>query len=159
MSEGEAPPAHPDDEDAAARRAAGRAAGRAAYFYSVLRLVPDIERGERFNVGIVLFSRSLGVLGVRTALNTSKLVALAPGCDPEPIARHLDALREVAEGAAEGGPIARLDHAERFHWLTAPSSTMIQPSPVHTGLTSDPAATLERLFREVVLDDSRLHTD
>lgn len=138
------------DEDAArseARSATGRAA---AYFYSILRLVPNVERGECFNAGVVLFSRSLRFLGLRTALDAHKLAALAPGCDPEPIARQLTALRMVAEGSAEGGPIARLDRAERFHWLTAPSSTMIQPSPVHTGLTSDPASTLDRLFEALV---------
>jgi hypothetical protein len=117
----------------------------------VVRLVPSVERGERFNVGVVLFSRSLRFLGLRTALDERKLAALAPGYDPEPIARQLDALRSVADGLAEGGPIARLDQAERFHWLSSPGSTMIQPSPVHTGLTSDPAATLDRLFRELVL--------
>lgn len=147
MSEG-APP--PDDEGATGRAAARSAPDRAAYFYAVLRLVPNVERGECFNAGVVLFSRSLRFLGLRTALDARKLAALAPGCDPEPIARHLDLLRAVADGAAEGGPIARLDRAERFHWLTAPSSTMIQPSPVHTGLTSDPAVTLDRLFEALV---------
>ena len=134
------PPPEPDEADRAA-----------AYFYAVLRLVPNAERGECFNVGVVLFSRSLRFLGLRTALDPRKLAALAPGLDPEPIARHLDALRAVADGLAEGGPIARLDRAERFHWLSAPSSTIIQPSPVHTGLTTDPAATLDRLFRTLVL--------
>lgn len=113
--------------------------------------MPDVERGERFNVGVVLFSRSLRFLGMRAALDERKLAALAPGCDPAPVARQLDALVAVADGAPEGGPVARLDAAERFHWLTAPSSTMLQPSPVHTGLTDDPAATLDRLFRTLVL--------
>lgn len=136
----------------AAARAARSAAGRAAYFYAVLRVVPNVERGECFNVGVVLFSRSLRFLGLRTALDPRKLAALSPGFDPGPIARHLDALRAVADGLAEGGPISRLDKAERFHWLSAPSSTIIQPSPVHTGLTTDPAATLERLFGVLVED-------
>jgi len=117
----------------------------------VVRVVPNVERGERFNAGVVLFSRSLRFLGMRTALDQHKLAVLAPGCDPEPIARQLDALRAVADGAAEGGPVARLDQAERFHWLSSPGSTMLQPSPVHTGLTADPAATLDRLFRILVL--------
>ncbi len=112
--------------------------------------MPRVERGECFNVGVVLFSRSLRFLGLRTALDQRKLAALAPGCDPAPIEHQLEALRAIAEGLAEGGPMARLDQAERFHWLAAPSSTMIQPSPVHTGLTSDPAATLDRLFRALV---------
>lgn len=155
-TEGVDPSGRPADRteaaaDYAAARHARSAAGRAAYFYAVVRVVPNVERGERFNAGVVLFSRSLRFLGMRTALDRPKLAVLAPGCDPEPIARQLDALRAVADGMAEGGPVARLDQAERFHWLSSPGSTMIQPSPVHTGLTSDPAATLDRLFRSLVL--------
>ncbi len=131
-------------------RAISRAADRAAYFYAVLQVVPHVERGERFNAGVVLFSRARRFLGVRTSLDGRKLEALAPGCEGAILRRQLHAMEAVANGAAEGGPIARLDQAERFHWLTSPSSTMIQPAPVHTGLTDDPAATLERLFRELV---------
>ena len=131
-------------------RAAGRAAGRAAYFYAVIRIVPHVARGECFNAGVVLFSRSRRFLGVRTALDVRKLAALAPEQDVETVRGQLRAMEAVAAGATEGGPIARLDLAERFHWLTSASSTMIQPSAVHTGLTIDPAATLERLFRELV---------
>ncbi len=149
------PPPKPTDDRAATPYAdahvAGRAGSGAAYFYAVVRVVPNVERGERFNAGVVLFSRSLRFLGMRTALDHRKLAALAPGCDPEPITRQLDALRAVADGVQEGGPIARLDRAERFYWLSSPGSTMIQPSPVHTGLTSDPEATLDRLFRALVL--------
>lgn len=131
-------------------RAAGRAARRATYFYAVLQVVPHVERGERFNAGVVLFSRTRRFLGVRTELDARKLAALAPDRDAETVREQLVAMEAVAAGGAEGGPIARLDLAERFHWLTSPSSTMIQPSAVHTGLTEDPAATLERLFRELV---------
>jgi hypothetical protein len=133
-------PEHADD----------RIADRAAYFYAVLRIVPRVERGERFNAGVVLFSRSRRFLGVRTSLDGRKLAALAPGQDAETVRGQLLAMEAVAVGAADGGPIARLDLAERFHWLTSSSSTMIQPSAVHTGLTDDPAKTLERLFRELV---------
>lgn len=145
------PPEPTDDRGADVRSAAGRAARSAAYFYTVVRVVPNVERGERFNAGVVLFSRSLRFLGMRTAFDHRKLAVLAPGCDPEPIARQLDALRAVADGVAEGGPVARLDQAERFYWLSSPASTMLQPSPVHTGLTADPEATLDRLFRALVL--------
>ncbi len=131
-------------------RAARRTARRAAYFYTVLQVVPHVERGERFNAGVVLFSRARRVLGVRTSLDSRKLAALAPGCDGTILRRQLQAMEAVASGDEDGGPVARLDQAERFHWLTSPSSTMIQPSAVHTGLTDDPAATLERLFRDLV---------
>jgi hypothetical protein len=121
-----------------------------AYFYTVLRVVPRVERGESFNAGVVVFSRSLRFLGMRWALDPWKLIALSPDTDPDFVESHLAAMAAVASGAANGGPIARLDLAERFHWLSAPSSTMIQPSAVHTGMTSDPAVTLERLFGELV---------
>lgn len=127
-----------------------RVAGRAAYFYAVLQVVPHVERGERFNAGVVLFSRAQRFLGVRTSLDARKLAALAPGCDGEVLRRQLRALEAVANGDADGGPVARLELAERFHWLTSASSTVIQPAAVHTGLTDDPAATLGRLFRELV---------
>ena len=122
----------------------------AAYFYTVLRVVPRIERGERVNAGIVLFSRSLRYLGMRWTLDPWKLEALSEATDPDFVESQLAAMAAVACGAADGGPMARMDLAERFHWLAAPSSTMIQPSPVHTGVTSDPEATLDRLFTELV---------
>lgn len=122
----------------------------AAYFYTVLRVVPRVDRGECFNVGVVLFSRSLRYLGMRWTLNPWKLEALSATTDPDFVESQLTAMEAVATGADDGGPMARMDLAERFHWLAAPSSTMIQPSPVHTGVTSDPAATLERLFGELV---------
>ena len=122
----------------------------AAYFYTVLRVVPRIERGERVNAGIVLFSRSLRYLGMRWTLDPWKLEALSEATDPDFVESQLAAMAAVACGAADGGPMARMDLAERFHWLAAPSSTMIQPSPVHTGVTSNPAATLDRLFAELV---------
>ncbi len=132
--------------------ASGHAAGRAAYFYAVLQIVPRVERGERFNAGIVLFSRARRFLGVRTSLDARKLAALAPGCDGDALRRQLRAMEAVAAGSEDGGPIARLDPAERFHWLTSVSSTVIQPAAVHTGLTDDPAATLDRLFHDLVGD-------
>jgi Protein of unknown function (DUF3037) len=123
---------------------------RQAYFYSVLRVVPRVERGECFNAGIVLFSRSLRYLGMRWALDPWKLQALAPEADPDFVESQLVAMAAVAAGDPDGGPMARLDLAERFHWLAAPSSTVIQPSAVHTGVTHDPEATLEHLFTTLV---------
>lgn len=133
-----------------AEDSAAVAAVRAAYFYTVLRVVPRVDRGECFNAGVVLFSRSLRYLGMRWALDPWKLEALSAATDPDFVESQLAAMAAVARGAADGGPMAGMDLAERFHWLTSPSSTMIQPAPVHTGVTTDPEATLERLFRELV---------
>ncbi|MDX6641755.1 MAG: hypothetical protein QOF12_2766 [Solirubrobacteraceae bacterium] len=121
-----------------------------AFQYAVLRLVPRIERGERLNVGVVLFCRRRRFLAARVALDAARLAALAPECDVAVLAPILENMAAVAAGEATGGPLARLDASERFGWLTAPSSTMIQPSPVHTGLTEDPAADLDRLFARLV---------
>jgi hypothetical protein len=112
--------------------------------------VPRVERGEAFNAGIVLMCRSRRFLGAVTELDADLLVAMAPDCDPEIVRAHLHAIEAVAAGAAHAGPIAALPLPERFHWLVSPSSTVIQPSEVHTGLTADPAATLDHLFRTLV---------
>jgi hypothetical protein len=122
----------------------------AAYFYAVIRVVPRVERGECFNAGVVLFSRARRYLGMRWTLDPWKLQALSADTDPDFVESQLVAMAAVAAGVPEGGPLAKLDLAERFHWLSSPSSTMIQPSPVHTGMTSDPEATLERLFADLV---------
>lgn len=120
---------------------------RRAFSYALLRVVPSVERGERLNVGVVLFCRERAFLELRAGLDEQRLAALAPDLDPEPVRSRLDALARVAAGASEAGALGRLEPSERFGWLVAPSSTIIQPSRVHTGLTGDPAATLERLFR------------
>lgn len=126
------------------------AATRHPFEYAIVRVVPRVERGEGFNAGIVLMCRPLRFLGARVELDASVLVALAPDCDPEIVREHLEAIVRIAEGDPDAGPIAALSAPERFHWLVAPSSTIIQPSPVHTGLTADPAATLEHLARTLV---------
>ncbi len=120
------------------------------FAYAVLRVVPQVERGERMNVGVVLFCRQHDFLELRAELDAARLAALAPGLDPAPLRSRLNALCEVVSGASAGGAVARLPKSERFGWIVAPSSTSIQPSEVHTGLTSDPAATLERLFGRLV---------
>jgi hypothetical protein len=122
--------------------------------YAVLRVVPRVERGERFNAGLVLFCRPKRFLSARVWLDEAKLAALAPGSDPSVVRAHLDARPLIAAGDPAGGPIALLEPAERFHWLVAPGSTVIQPGPVHTGLTDDPRATFDRLFAELVADDN-----
>jgi hypothetical protein len=123
---------------------------RESFQYAVVRVVPRVERGECLNVGVVLFSRRHGFLAARTGLDVAALAAMAPGSDWAEVRGHLETLEQVAAGEAAGGPIAALDTSERFHWLTAPSSTIVQTSPVHTGLTADPAAELEHLFSRLV---------
>lgn len=126
------------------------AADRAPFQYAVLRVVPDVERGERLNAGVVLLARTRDFLGARVALDEARLRALWPGADAAALARHLQGLARIAAGDPAGGPIAALEPSQRFHWLVAPSSTAVQPSAVHTGLCDDPAAALDRLFARLV---------
>jgi pyridoxamine 5'-phosphate oxidase len=116
----------------------------------VLRVVPDVERGECVNAGVVVYCRVRRYLAAKAQLPAGRLGALAPDLAQGPVREHLDALVAVAAGDAAAGPIARLDASERFGWLAAPSSTVVQPSPVHTGLCGDPADELERLFDRLV---------
>ena len=123
---------------------------RSPYQYAIVRVVPRVERGECINVGVVLLCRSRNYIGAMTSLDEARLRAIAPDAEPAVIRSHLDAIERIARGDPEGGPIARLTPAERFHWLVSPASTVIQPSPVHTGLTDDPAAELGRLTDALV---------
>jgi hypothetical protein len=109
-----------------------------------------VERGECFNAGVVLFCRQRDFLAVTVGLDERRLDALAPNVSAEDVRGHLDALVRVAAGSPDGGAIAKLPPSERFGWLVAPSSTIIQPSEVHTGLSEDPQATLDALFAELV---------
>ncbi|MFZ1993843.1 MAG: DUF3037 domain-containing protein, partial [Solirubrobacteraceae bacterium] len=105
------------------------------FTYLILRVVPSVERGERFNVGVVLFCRQKGFLAARVALDSARLAALAPAMSPTEVSEvreHLSALVRVVEGADDAGPIAALPASERFGWLAAPSSTIVQASEVHT---------------------------
>lgn len=123
---------------------------RSQFQYAIVRVVPRVERGECFNAGVVLLCRPRRFLGSRTYLDEGRLRALAPDLEPDLVREHLVAIDRIAAGDPAAGPIARLTTAERFHWLVAPSSTIIQPSEVHTGLCEDPAAELEHLFSELV---------
>jgi hypothetical protein len=125
-------------------------AAASPFQYAMVRVVPRIERGERVNAGVVLFCRPRRFLAARIALDEDRVRALAPDADMEAIRGHLDAFGRIAAGDAAAGPIAALPDSERFHWLVAPSSTAIQCSPVHTGLTADPAAELDRLAARLV---------
>ena len=123
---------------------------RHSFDYAVVRVVPHVEREEFVNAGVVLFCRTLDYLGARVELDTGRLLALAPDVDLEEVRRHLDAIPAIAAGGPTAGPIGRLARAERFHWLVSPGSTIIQPSPVHSGLCHDPAAALEHLMDRMV---------
>lgn len=120
------------------------------FAYAILRVVPSVERGERLNVGVALFCRRHDFLDLRVHLDVARLSALAPDVDPKPIRSRLDALCDVVRGDERGGTLAALAPSERFGWLVAPSSTILQPSEVHTGMTADPRATLDRLFETLV---------
>jgi hypothetical protein len=127
---------------------------RAPFAYATIRVVPRVEREEFVNVGVVLYSRPRRFLGARARLDGDRLRALWPELDLEAVARQLTVMQHVAAGDPAGGAVALLPDAERFGWLTAPGSTVVQPGPVHAGLTHDPEATLDELFRDLA-DRSR----
>jgi hypothetical protein len=120
------------------------------FAYAILRVVPRVERGEQLNAGVVLFCRRRRFLAARVDLDERRLAALAPDLDPRTVRAHLDALARIAAGDPAGGAVAALEPSERFGWLVAPSSTIIQPSPVHTGLCDDPAAALDQVIERLV---------
>ena len=123
---------------------------REPFQYTVIRIVPRIEREEFVNAGVILFCRTRGFLGARVALHPERIAALAPGAELTGVQEYLDAIVRVAAGDPAAGSIAALSQSERFGWLAAPSSTVVQTSPIHTGLSEDPEATLERLFEQLV---------
>ncbi len=118
--------------------------------YAVIRVVPRIEREEFLNVGVIVFCRTRGFLRARVALDPRRLAALAPGTDSVELERQLQARVRVAHGEADAGAVAALPQSERFHWLVAPSSTVIQTSAVHSGLCEAPEQVLEHLFSTLV---------
>jgi hypothetical protein len=120
---------------------------RSWYDYAVIRVTPRVERGEFINAGVVLHCAERGYLGARTELDAPRLAALAPDLDPDPIRRSLEAVELVCAGR---GPIGALTPAKRFDWLVSPRSTVVQMSPVHCGLCTDPADALERLIQVLV---------
>ena len=125
-------------------------AERAPFAYATIRVVPRVEWEEFINVGVVLFSRPRKFLGVQARLDEERLRALWPGLDLDAVQRQLDVIRLVAAGDPAGGAIALLPAAERFGWLSAPASTIVQPGPVHAGLANDPEAALDELFADLV---------
>jgi hypothetical protein len=121
-----------------------------SYDYAVIRVVPRVERGEFLNVGVILYCRGLRFLGAAVELDEQRLAAMAPRLTVSTIRPHLAMIPIVCTASVGSGPIGALSQAERFHWLVSPRSTVIQTSPVHCGITNDPASTLERLIRHLV---------
>jgi len=125
------------------------------YEYAIIRVVPRVEREEFLNAGVVLYCRQQRSLLVRTWLDEQRLLALAPDSQASEIREYLESFERICRGEQEGGPIARMDAASRFRWLTAVRSTIIQTSRVHPGLCMQPAQTLEKLFQQMVLPTAR----
>ena len=124
---------------------------RHSFDYAIVRVVPRVERGEQINVGVILHCRTLDFLAVRIALSRPRILALAPDIDLEAVEAALAVMCRIGSGDATAGAIARLSSAERFHWLVAPRSTIVQTSPVHSGLCDDPALALDRLIQTMVV--------
>lgn len=118
--------------------------------YAVLRVVPRVERGEFLNAGVVLYCQDKRFLEAAVHLDPDRLRALDPRLDPGTVRAHLDAARRVCAGGPEAGAIGLLPPVQRFGWLTAPRSTVVQPGPVHTGLAEDPREALEHLLQSMV---------
>jgi hypothetical protein len=122
----------------------------AAFDYAIVRIVPRVDRDELVNVGAILYCAERDFLGCKLAVDEGRLRALAPDLDVTVVQRHLDGIGTLCAGDERAGPIASLSASERFHWLTAPRSTVVQTSPIHPGRCEDPAVALERLFRAAV---------
>jgi hypothetical protein len=121
-----------------------------AFQYAIWRVVPSVERGEAVNVGVVVYCRRRQFLKARILLEDNRLHAVSPDLDLGAVRTHLDGMVRVADGDPAGGALAQMPQSDRFGWLTAASSTIVQPSPIHTGLCADPQAVLDRLFARLV---------
>ena len=121
----------------------------ASFDYAVFRVVPRVEREEFVNAGVIVYCAEQRFLAARVHVDESRLKALWPDLDIELVRQHLEAVTRISSGDPSAGPIARLAPGERFHWLVAPRSTMIQVSPVHSGICEIPSEALERLFQQL----------
>src|SRR3954463_4023192 len=128
----------------------GAGGPRSPYDYAVIRVMPRVERGESINVGVIVSCPEVAFLDARIELDVPRLLALDDTLDPEAIRTSLATIPTICRGGPEAGPIGALPQRNRFHWLVSPRSTVIQPSPVHTGRTGDPAAALDRLLETMV---------
>lgn len=121
-----------------------------SFDYATIRVVPRVDREEFVNAGVILFCRERMFLEARVVFDPARVRGLCAEADLETIESHLAAVPRICLGSHEAGPIGALPIHERFHWLVAPRSTMIQMSPVHAGLCEDPSETLARLFESLV---------
>lgn len=124
---------------------------RSAFEYAVIRVVPRVERGEFINVGVVLFCRTRRFLGARLLLHTARLAVFAPEIDLVAVEHQIAGIPLVCIGGTSAGPIGLLPQQERFRWLTAPRSTIVQASPVHCGLCQEPHTELARIVARMIL--------
>ena len=129
-----------------------------SFDYAVVRVVPRVEREEFINAGVILFCLEQRFLEARVHADERRLQALWPEIDIEVVRTHLEAFPNICKGDPSAGPIAKLSQRERFHWLVAPRSTIIQVSPVHSGLCENPEKALERLVRELLHQDRTTHS-
>lgn len=120
--------------------------GWISFDYAILRVVPRVHLGTAVNVGVALHARTAEFLGTRLRCDRAWLEVKIPDLDADLLRRYLEACRSIVLGDGHGGPVALAPASERFHWITAPRSDVIQPSPVHGGLTRDPSRELDRLF-------------
>jgi hypothetical protein len=120
------------------------------YDYAIIRVVPRVERGEQINVGVILSCAELNFLDAHIELDPAPVLAIDPGADIDTLRANLETIPVVCRGGPEAGPIGELPARGRFRWLVSPRSTIIQPSSVHTGRTSDPAKCLEHLMDTLV---------
>jgi hypothetical protein len=120
------------------------------YDYAIIRVVPRVERGEQVNAGVILSCADVDFLDARIELDEAAVLALDPAVDLEEVRANLATIPAICRGGSDAGPIGELPARGRFRWLVSPRSTIIQPSPVHTGRTSDPAACLEKLMDRLV---------
>jgi len=120
------------------------------YDYAIIRVVPRVDREEFVNVGVIVSCPARGFLEARIALDEQRLKALDTTLDIDSLRTHLATIPAICTGGKQAGPIGQRSQRERFHWLSAPRSTIIQPSPVHTGLCKDPATALEHLLDTMV---------
>jgi hypothetical protein len=121
-----------------------------SYDYAIVRVVPRVEREEFINAGVILSCPAQDFLGARIELDEHRLLALDPDADVEAVRANLASIPLLCAGGAAAGPIGKLSPRERFHWLVAPRSTIIQTSPVHSGRCQDPAAALDHLLQTMV---------
>ena len=125
--------------------------GPEVYDYAIVRVVPRVEREEFVNVGVILSCQRTGHLQAAMALDVQRLLVLDPAVDLDAVQRHLGAIVAICEGAAHGGPIAQLPMRARYHWLTAKRSSIIQTSPSHMGVCTQPGEALQRILQRMVL--------